>query len=370
LIYGVMESFRFTRDRAFLKQLWPHVRKAARYLEKLRALRLTPEYRTPEKIARYGLLPESASHEGYLAHPVHSYWDDAWGLRGLQDAAAIAAELGHESDARAFGRLAEAFRETFRASVRAVIAKKKLRYVPASVEWADFDPTATSNTIILFQDTADLPAKQLDEMYQEFLRTFRQKHIQRVPWNNYTAYEIRIIGALVRLGKRAEALELLEFFLSDRRPRRWNQWPEISWRNPRSPGHLGDVPHTWIASEYMLAFASLLAYEREADDSLIIGAGVDEKWIAARGGISVRGLPTWHGPLDLTMKREAKGTLLVELGGHLRLPRGGFVVRPPGDDRIRAMTINGQTASTFNEREAVIRELPARVVLSFGKPVT
>ena len=157
-----------------------------------------------------------------------------------------------------------------------------------------------------------------------------------MPWNNYTAYEIRIIGALVRLGKRAEALELLEFFLSDRRPRRWNQWPEISWRNPRSPGHLGDVPHTWIASEYMLAFASLLAYEREADDALIIGAGVDAKWIAAPGGISVRGLPTWHGALDLTMKREARGALLVELGGHLRLPRGGFVVRPPGDRRASA----------------------------------
>ena len=49
LIYGVMESFRFTRDRAFLKEMWPHVRKAARYLEKLRALRLTPEYQNAGK---------------------------------------------------------------------------------------------------------------------------------------------------------------------------------------------------------------------------------------------------------------------------------------------------------------------------------
>jgi len=370
LIYGVMESFRFMGDRAFLREMWPHVRQAARFLEKLRALRLTPEYRTPEKIARYGLLPESASHEGYLAHPVHSYWDDAWGLRGLKDAAAIAAELGHESDARAFAKLAESFRETLGASVRAVIAEKKLKYVPASVEWADFDPTATSNAVTLLQDLADFPARQLDEMYEMFLGEFRRKHIDRVPWNNYTAYEIRIIGALVQLGKRAEALELLKFFLSDRRPRRWNQWPEISWRNPRSPGHLGDVPHTWIAAEYMLAFASLLAYERRADDALIIGAGVDAKWLAARGGISVRGLPTWYGPLDLTMKREAKGALLVELGGNLRLPRGGFIVRPPGDHAIRAMTINGRTTSTFNEREAVIHELPARVILSFGNPHT
>ena len=145
--------------------------------------------------------------------------------------------------------------------------------MPGSVEWADFDPTATSNAVTLLQGMADLPVKQLDAMFELFVRDFRRKHGGDMPWNNYTAYEIRIIGALVHLGKRAEALELLEFFLSDRRPRRWNQWPEISWRDPRSPGHLGDVPHTWIASEYMLVFACLFAYEREADDALIIGAG-------------------------------------------------------------------------------------------------
>ena len=61
--------------------------------------------------------------------------------------------------------------------------------------------------------------------------------------------------------------------------------------------------------------------------------------------------------------------MVVELGGNLRLPRGGFVIRPPGNRAIRAMTINGQAASTFNEREAVIHELPVRVILSFGNPL-
>jgi hypothetical protein len=30
----------------------------------------------------YGLLPESISHEGYSAKPMHSYWDDLWALKG------------------------------------------------------------------------------------------------------------------------------------------------------------------------------------------------------------------------------------------------------------------------------------------------
>ena len=236
------------------------------------------------------------------------------------------------------------------------------------MEWADFDPTATSNAVTMLQGLNDLPRKQLDAMFELFVRDFRRKHSGEMPWNNYTAYEIRIIGALVHLCKRDHAQELLEFFLSDQRPLHWNQWPEISWRDPRSPGHLGDVPHTWIASEYMIAFTCLFAYEREADDALIIGAGVDDRWLPGRG-FTLGGLPMWHGTLDLTMKRESNGNLLVELGGKVRLPRGGFVVRPPGDGAICALTVNGKAATTFNEHEAVIHELPARAILSFGDPL-
>src|SRR6185295_1410489 len=85
LVFAVIECFRFTRDRAFLAEMWPAVRKAGGYLETLRAKRLTPEFDAPALRARRGLLPESVSHEGYLAHPVHAYWDDFWALQGYRD---------------------------------------------------------------------------------------------------------------------------------------------------------------------------------------------------------------------------------------------------------------------------------------------
>ncbi len=92
-IFAIMDYYRFSGDRAFLVERWPAVLKAVDYMEALRNQRLTPEYRTPEKRACYGLLPESMSHEGYMAHPVHAYWDDFWALRGLKDAAAMAVLL-------------------------------------------------------------------------------------------------------------------------------------------------------------------------------------------------------------------------------------------------------------------------------------
>jgi hypothetical protein len=363
LIYGVAESHRFTGDRDFLRELWPRVRKAAKFLVKLRAQRLTAEYGEPDQAKRFGLLPESASHEGYLAHPVHSYWDDFWGLRGLLDAAEIATALGKRADAEFFAEQALYFRATLHASILAVIEAKGLNYIPGSVEWADFDPTATSNAISLLQALDDLPRGPLDAMFDRFVHDFRRKHSGAMEWNHYSAYEIRIIGALVRLGKRAEANDLLETFLADRRPLRWNQWPEISWRDPRSPGHLGDVPHTWIAAEFMLAFASLFVFEREADDALVLAAGVPLTWLAGGKDVAVKGLRTWHGALDLSIRLD--GELVLELGGALRVPAGGLVLRPPCPGSIRSVTVNGRALKTFAADEVRVHQLPATVRMAF-----
>ncbi|MFQ3577635.1 MAG: hypothetical protein SNJ52_01305, partial [Verrucomicrobiia bacterium] len=362
LIFGVRESFRFTQDRRFLTAMWPSVRLAALYISRLRAERMTAEFTALEKRDRHGLLPESASHEGYLAHPVHSYWDDCWALRGLKDAAALAGELGLEDDAHTFTTEATSLRVALIDSMRAVIAKHGLAYVPGSVEWADFDPAATANAVTLLQLMNDLPSKELGLMFEHFVRDFRKKHSAEMEWTNYTAYEIRIIGALVRLGKRREALELLAFFLGDRRPLAWNQWPEISWKDPRSPGHLGDLPHTWIAAEWMLVFAGLFAYEDEADDALVLGAGVDEDWLRGEG-VAIKHLPTWFGALDVSMRREPSGALYVEIAGDVKKPGGGFVLRPPGESPIAAVEVNGEVSQAFTDGEVYINDCPASVIV-------
>ena len=97
LVFNVMEHYRLARDLSVLEESWTAVEKAARYLEAMCAFRSTPEYASGDKQPCFGLMPESASHEGYLAQPVHSYWDDFWALRGLDDASEIAALLGKES---------------------------------------------------------------------------------------------------------------------------------------------------------------------------------------------------------------------------------------------------------------------------------
>ncbi len=328
-LWGVREVMRECGDPAFLERMLPYVTKAADFLITLRRERMTPEYRQGELSACYGLLPESASHEGYLAHPVHSYWDDFWGVRGLEAASDLAATAGLAEASARWRTEAGDFQKDLLTSINKVISDKQLAYIPGSVEWADFDPTATSNAIAQLDFADVLPAGPLHAMLDTYLEGFRRKHRGEMAWTNYTAYEIRIIGALVRLGKRNEANELLRFFLSDRRPVPWNQWPEITWRNPLSPGHLGDVPHTWIAAEYLLALASMVASEREANDSLVLASGMPWEWIASGDGFAVKGLPTRYGLLDFRIKADGDHAIEVAVGGTLTLPPGGLTIAPP-----------------------------------------
>jgi hypothetical protein len=362
-IFTVAEHYRFSGELRLVEELWPAVRRAVAWLEKLRIERLTAAYREPERITCYGLLPESVSHEGYLAHPVHAYWDDFWALRGFKDAAALAQAMGDAAEAGRLGALAAEFRLTLCDSLQRVMDAHGIDFLPGSVEWADPDPTAVANALTLVDESHALPAAALTATFDRFLERFRAMHAGQVPWTNYTPYEIRIIGALVRLGRRREAHELARFFLDERRPPAWNQWPEIAWRDPRTPGHQGDLPHSWIGAEYVLVFRDLFAFEREADHSLVVAAGIPEDWLAA-GEVAVSGLPTGFGRLDLRLRRTTAGEWHLSLGGDMRLPPGGFRFAPDLDGSPATVRVNGAptTASTLTETR--IDAFPAEVVVS------
>ena len=78
-------------------------------MDSLRHERMTQPYTVGANKPFYGLLPQSISHEGYSAKPMHSYWDDFFALRGFKDAAFIAKELGR-LEATEFAQIRNSFR--------------------------------------------------------------------------------------------------------------------------------------------------------------------------------------------------------------------------------------------------------------------
>ncbi len=211
-------------------------------------------------------------------------------------------------------------------------------FIPGSVEWADFDPTATANAIYLFDVPDGLDRSAVERTFDKYLADWRAKRAGQVVAANYTPYEIRIIGALVRLGRRDAALELLRFFLSDRRPPAWNQWPEIAWRDHKTPAHVGDLPHTWIAAEYVLAVRSLFAYERESRRSLVLAAGLSPEWLEG-AGVEVKAMPTLYGALSYSLRQIDARTLRFDIPTAIDAPRDSAAAARAR--RCRASRVNG-----------------------------
>ena len=343
LIALIADHYRFTGDRTLLEDTWIFVERALSCIEGL--------------LEEDGLLPISVSHEGYLAQPVHSYWDDFWALRGVTDAADLARALGRNDTAARSTALAARLARALFASIESTRARRGLDFIPGSAEWADFDPTATANALYLFDVPDGLDRAALERTFDKYLADWRAKRSGEVRAPNYTPYEIRIIGALVRLGRREAALELLRFFLSDRRPPPWNQWPEIAWRDHKAPAHLGDLPHTWISAEYVLALRSLFAYELESRRRLVLAAGLSPEWIEG-AGVEVKAMPTLYGPLSYSLRRIDGRTLRFDIA-KIDAP---LILRPPHREALKSAIVNGTAVVPAADDSIAVAQTPAEVI--------
>ncbi|MBX6364014.1 MAG: discoidin domain-containing protein [Gemmatimonadetes bacterium] len=358
-VFLVAEYFRFTHDTAFVRALWPKVRAATLYIDSLRQQRRTAEYRAPDKQVLFGLLPQSISHEGYSAKPMHSYWDDLFALRGLKDAAFLAGVLRDDSLRDRFAAWAAEFRGDLYASMRRSMAEHRIDYIPGAAELGDFDATSTTIALAPVGELGRLPEPALHRTFERYYENFVARRDGRVAWDAYTPYELRAVGTFVRLGEREKAHELLDFFLRDRRPPQWNQWAEVVWKDPDTPKFIGDMPHTWVGSDFIRSALDMFAYADERDSTLVVAAGVPAAWLEGPG-VRVAGLRTEYGPLDMTLRREA-GVVRIRLAGEVAVPPGGIVVRPPLASP-RRVTVNGNLAAWTGDG-VVVRRLPADIVI-------
>jgi hypothetical protein len=328
-IYLVAEYYRHTGDRALVERMLPTIRRVVGFIDKLRHERMTKQY---ENTAFYGLVPESISHEGYSAKPMHSYWDNLFILKGLKDAEFLTGEKNFAAE----------FRTHLLASIERSMREHKIDYLPGSVELGDFD--ATSTTVGVTPVDAGLPRAALD-------RTFEKYWEHALEPRTYTPYELRVVGTLVRLGQAEKARTLLDSFFQDQRPAAWYQWAEVVRANPREGGFVGDMPHTWVGSDFIRSALDFFAYED--GDALILAAGVAPEW--ARRGVRVRGLSTHFGTLDYSIDNTR-----MQIGGNVRVPKNGIVVISPFDgSRTVVRTVPAEIDLGRRGQEHAERRLPA-----------
>ncbi|HXX65378.1 MAG TPA: discoidin domain-containing protein [Bacteroidota bacterium] len=367
-IYAVLEDFRFTRDTLWLRGKFDAVVKTVRYIQKLRAERKTDTFKsgTPEQRALYGLVTQSISHEGYSDVPRHSYWDDFFILRGLKDATTIARVLGETSLEREFAAERDDFQSDLYASMRLAMKNKDIDYIPGCAELGDFDATSTTIGVDPCGELGKIPEPALHNTFDKYFAFFTDRESTK-RYVNYTPYEMRVIGTFVRLGQKNRAEEALNFFMKDRRPAAWNQWAEVVWRNADTPKYVGDIPHTWVGSDFIRSLLTMFAYERESDSALVLASGIPDAWINdTTGAVSIQGLHTVYGEVNLTLRKRGN-RVSADLAAGLDPASCKVLLESPLSGRLRSVKVDGKKEAASKSGEVRITHLPATVEFTYER---
>ncbi|MBN2354467.1 hypothetical protein JXO59_00055, partial [candidate division KSB1 bacterium] len=210
------------------------------------------------------------------------------------------------------------------------------------------------------EEWKNLPQPQARNTFDRYFDYFQRRLQPDFNWQDFTPYEIRLIGAFIRMGERERAHTLLQFFMDCRRPAGWNHWAEVVWREKRAPRFIGDMPHTWVGSDFIHSLRAMFVYEDEASQQLIVAAGLPSSWIDSPQGIGVRNLPTYWGSLDFSITNSG-GIYRVVFSGEVVVPAGGLIIVSWLDKKPEAVKVDGQLWPQFDEREIRIHDFPCTV---------
>ncbi len=183
-------------------------------------------------------------------------------------------------------------------------------------------------------------------------------------WVNYTPYELRVVGSFIYLNQREKAHKMLDFFFNDQRPETWNHWAEVVWKNIDEPRFIGDMPHTWVGSDYINAVRAMFVYEDDLDTSLILGAGLKEEWIDSPEGVKISQMPTYYGDVNYSV-RKSKNGYEINISGDLQIPSNKIIFKNFNKDMPSNVLINGEESKSFNQKEILIHKVPVKLLISY-----
>jgi hypothetical protein len=363
-IYLVMEYYRFTQDSTFLKDKFPGIVKAVNYIDMMTQKCKADEFLGNGKKVFFGLMPESISHEGYSSKAMHSYWDDFFTLKGLKDAVEMAGVIKEKECEDKWSILRDEFRKDLYGSITLAMNSKKIQYIPGCAELGDFDATSTAIAFYPCGEMENLPVPYADSTFSIYYRNFSQR--LQSSWVNYTPYELRLMNPFTLMDKKSSAHSLLEFFLASLRPKGWNAWAEVVWMGYRTPGFIGDLPHTWVSSEYINAIRNMLAYETGSGE-LLLAMGVKEEWLNG-DGLRVRNLPTHFGIVSYSMKKEGDKVRILVDGEESILKKSSSVeILNPYENVPTEVKINGNEGVSQAGNKIKIFHFPTEIYLNFKK---
>lgn len=359
-IYAVFQYYLFEKDKKFLKDKKQKVIDVIKFAKARLDERRTPEYETPEKREFYGIFPESASHEGYIDPPRHSYWDDFWMLRGLNDAVSMFKVLGDKKMSKWADEERKTLQKDFYDSINLVAKKKEINYIAGCADLGDFDATSTAIGMWPCNEMKNMPKELMKNTFDRYWDELKKRFGE---WKGgFTPYEMRNANAFVMLGQRDKLHEMLMKFFEWKRPRTWNHWAEVVTSDYRLAQYLGDMPHTWIGAGYVNVIRNMFMWEE--GDVLYLGKGIAEEWVEPGKNISVTEMPTHFGKISYTLNSGKKEINIKVTGNLSGMEKIVFIV-PPVKKKVSSVKVNGKEYKDPESGEIAFKKLPAEIVILY-----
>ena len=295
--------------------------------------------RTPKNSSEphAGLLPAGFSAE-HLGPNDFYYWDDFWGVAGLRSAAAMLAEVKHETS-RKFAAEAEDFLQTIVASFRHIPTRRHKGALSAS-PYRRMDAGAVGSLVAdyplqLFRPGDERVMKTVEYLLKH--SSFEGGFFQNMIHSGVNAYlTLHVAQVLLRAGD-VRALELVDTVARLASPT--GQWPEAI--HPKSGGGcMGDGQHIWAAADWAMMIRSL--FVREEGEKLVLGSGLFPRWLKQYEPVSFGPTLTPFGPVTVSVKPLSTSSCELTLEAAWRKDAPLIEVQVPGQLRVSPTGVTNQ----------------------------
>lgn len=248
----------------------------------------------------FGLLPAGFSAE-HLGPNDCYYWDDFWGVAGLQASAYFAKQFGDSRLAAQFLGQAEDFLGCIEASLKSTTGHSKGNAMPASphrrMDAGAIGSLAAGYPLQLFSARDPRLFNTAEFLFREcFVQGGFYQEISHSGINVYLT--LHVAQVFLRAGD-PRFFDLMSRVAS--LATSTGQWPEAV--HPRTKGGcMGDGQHIWAAAEWVLIIRN--CFVREENDKLILFSGIPKAWLESKEEITFGPAFTKFGKIWLSLKHE------------------------------------------------------------------
>jgi hypothetical protein len=297
-LWMLAERYLLSRDGAYLREAYPHLRRKAELLLEMRRAERPMRRHAEHIVPKYALCPWNdllclPPREGLIMgrmdghYPI--FWVNGFAYAGLLRAARCARALGEIADAERYEAEAAEVRAAMLRAAEAEFGGNERDL--ASALWPTGWATGFDETVVT--------------KFAEHWERVRCPGGRYAPEPLWTYFEAAQAHNRLLLGERENAWASIEHFLTHHAAPGLYTYHEgegdensfLLWQHVRGWDRIGCVtPHGWTASELFHLLRDCLVYEQ--DEELVIGAGVPESWLRSGRHFGIAHAPSHFGEVS------------------------------------------------------------------------